>query len=178
MCRVARACSVRCRELLSEPFLHFLLLGAVLFGINQYLEAQVEIHSHRYHTADRARHRRELSVAVREPADAPTSRCSGRGAYPRGGFLSRSAATRTRSKMTRSSVDGWCRSTSSCSRISTSLRSRANRHCAHSSTRTSSNIELPSTVSFSHVYFSTDTRGERCACGCRADRLLHWQPAA
>lgn len=29
---------VRCRALLSEPFLHFLALGAVLFGVNQYLE--------------------------------------------------------------------------------------------------------------------------------------------
>jgi hypothetical protein len=32
--------SARWRELLSEPFLHFLVLGAVLFGINQYLEAR------------------------------------------------------------------------------------------------------------------------------------------
>lgn len=32
--------SARCRELLSEPFVHFLLLGAALFGINQHLEAK------------------------------------------------------------------------------------------------------------------------------------------
>ena len=30
----------RWRELLSEPFFHFLVLGAVLFGINQYLEVR------------------------------------------------------------------------------------------------------------------------------------------
>jgi peptidyl-prolyl cis-trans isomerase C len=32
--------SARWRELLSEPFFHFLVLGAVLFGINQYLEVR------------------------------------------------------------------------------------------------------------------------------------------
>lgn len=32
--------SARWRELLIEPFFHFLVLGAVLFGINQYLEAR------------------------------------------------------------------------------------------------------------------------------------------
>src|SRR5690242_16247626 len=32
--------SFRWRELLTEPFFHFLLLGAVLFGVNQYLEVR------------------------------------------------------------------------------------------------------------------------------------------
>lgn len=36
----AASLSVQWHELLREPFLHFLVLGAVLFGINQYLEAR------------------------------------------------------------------------------------------------------------------------------------------